>query len=132
MTNKIKHLEFIQAIISRMNSNSFLLKGWCIGIVSAVFALAAKDANVKFCLISYFAILMFWLIDGYYLSQERKYRALYDHVASLVGDDTDFSLDSSGCKNGNVDWPSSLLSSTLLLFYGVMAILALAVMFLSR
>ncbi len=28
--NKIKHLEFIQLTITRMNVNSFLVKGWCL------------------------------------------------------------------------------------------------------
>ena len=27
---QIKHLEFIQGIINRMNSNSFAIKGWAI------------------------------------------------------------------------------------------------------
>ncbi len=45
MERKIKHLEFIQIVISRMNSNSFLIKGWTITLMSALFALAAKDTN---------------------------------------------------------------------------------------
>ena len=30
---EIKHIELIQAIINRMNSNSFSIKGWAITIV---------------------------------------------------------------------------------------------------
>lgn len=44
---KLKHLEFLQNVITRMNSNSFMIKGWAITLVSALFVLAAKDANVK-------------------------------------------------------------------------------------
>ena len=47
MENKRKHLEFIQSVIARMNSNSFLIKGWSITLVSALFALAAKDSNLN-------------------------------------------------------------------------------------
>jgi len=32
-----------------MNVNSFLLKGWAITLVAALFALAAKDANPQIC-----------------------------------------------------------------------------------
>ena len=32
--NKLKHLEFIQNIITRMNSNSFVIKGWSITLVT--------------------------------------------------------------------------------------------------
>jgi len=39
------HLEFIQAIITRMGDNSFMVKGWCVTLISAIDALAAKDAS---------------------------------------------------------------------------------------
>ena len=42
---KLKHLEFIQNVITRMNRNSFQLKGWAITIVSAILALAASTKN---------------------------------------------------------------------------------------
>lgn len=43
MENKQKHLEFIQMAINRMASNLFLLKGWTVALIAALFALAAKD-----------------------------------------------------------------------------------------
>ena len=58
---KLKHLEFIQNVISRMNSNSFMIKGWCVTLVSALFALAAKDSEIRFAVIAYFIIPMFWI-----------------------------------------------------------------------
>ena len=36
--DKLKHLEFIQNIITRMNTNSFLIKGWAVTIASAILA----------------------------------------------------------------------------------------------
>jgi len=61
--NKRKHLEFIQNIITRMNANSFMIKGWTITLVSALFALAAKDANMNYVLISYIVLPVFWILD---------------------------------------------------------------------
>ena len=39
MEVKLKHLEMIQAVITRMAKNSFLLKGWSITLTAAIFAL---------------------------------------------------------------------------------------------
>jgi len=61
----IKHLEFIQNVITRMSSNLFLIKGWTIALVSALFALASSDTNLNYVLISYIAIPVFWVMDGF-------------------------------------------------------------------
>lgn len=73
MDNKHKHLEFLQGAINRMASNLFLLKGWTITLIAALFALSAKDANKAYVLIAYFPALLFWVLDGYFLSQERRF-----------------------------------------------------------
>ena len=83
MENKRKHLEFIQAAVNRMASNLFLLKGWTVTLIAALFALAAKDAKPVYFAIAYFPPFMFWVLDGYFLSQERRFRSLYDHVRKL-------------------------------------------------
>jgi len=84
--DKVKHLEFIQAVITRMNVNSFQIKGWCITIVSALLALYASTKNELFILISVAPIFIFWLLDSYYLMQERKFRGLYEDVAGISTD----------------------------------------------
>src|SRR5438105_6535541 len=99
MENKQKHLEFIQSAVGRMASNLFLLKGWTITLLAALFALAAKDSNKVYFLIAYLPALMFWMLDGYFLSQERRFRALYDMVRTLEEGDIDFSMDTSAFKN---------------------------------
>ncbi|NEU10104.1 hypothetical protein GZH53_17400 [Flavihumibacter sp. R14] len=111
--NKQKHLEFIQNVITRMNSNSFLIKGWAITLISAICALAANDANVKYILISYISVLIFWGLDGYYLSKERQFRALYKVVAGKVDSAIDYSMDVSSYNNGKNTWISSTFSVTV-------------------
>ena len=51
MEQKLKHLEFIQNVINRMNSNSFLIKGWAVTLIAAIFALAAKDSNFQYIIL---------------------------------------------------------------------------------
>jgi hypothetical protein len=119
MENKHKHLEFIQGAVSRMASNLFLLKGWTVTLIAALFALAAKDSKDIYFLIAYFPALMFWVLDGYFLSQERRFRALYDHVRGLDKSQIDFSMDTAPFKHSRRNsWPGAMFSSTLLIYYG--------------
>ena len=80
MSNKQAHLEMIQGVVNRLSHNSFLLKGWSVILVSALFALAAKDSQLLFVYLAYFPAISFWCLDGYFLRQERLFRKLYDHV----------------------------------------------------
>lgn len=75
---QIKHLEFIQNIITRMAHCSFMIKGWCVMILSALFALYAEIGNEKLLVCGIVPILAFWGLDGYFLRQERMYRELYE------------------------------------------------------
>jgi len=132
MENKIKHLEFIQNVISRMNSNSFLIKGWTITLVSALFALAAKDSNLKFVLVSYIAIPVFWILDGFFIAVERRYRDLYSEVAEKAESDIDFKMDTSKFNKDNRTWLGGIFSKTLIPFYGISIATTLIVMFLIK
>jgi len=119
MENKRKHLEFIQGVISRMAGNLFFLRGWTITLIGALLALFSKNNSPDY--IFYFLILVvfiLWILDGYFLSQERSYRDLYNHVRKLKEEDVDFSMDISEYqkfkKNALV---YSMFSYTLLVFY---------------
>src|SRR3989339_120796 len=119
MENKRKHLEFIQAIISRMAGNLFFLRGWTITLISALLALFIKgsgSSNVIYFLIV--LTLVFWILDGYFLSQERLFRDLYNHVRKLKEEDIDFSMDISEyqkLKKNTLIF--AMFSTTLLVFY---------------
>lgn len=130
MGDKQLHLQFIQAVITRMNTNSFLIKGWMITLVSALFALAAKGANPRYVIVTYIAIPAFWVLDGFYLSQERQYRSLYDDAR--VGKIVDFSMDASAYKTGKNTWPSAIFSKTLLALYPLVILITLIIMFWMR
>lgn len=132
MEKKLKHLEFIQNVITRMNSNSFLIKGWTITLVSALFALAANNANIKFVLISYIAIPVFWVLDGFFIAIERRFRDLFDEVAIKAEADIDFVMDASKFNNGNRIWIAGIFSKTLIPFYGISVATTLIVIFLIK
>jgi hypothetical protein len=128
MENKIKHLEFIQLVITRMNVNSFLLRGWSVTLVAALFAFAAKDTNIEYVLITYISTPLFWILDGYYLGQERKYRDLYNSIRLKDEIEIDFDMNATIMNNNKNSWISSILSITNLIFYGTLIAITLVVM----
>ena len=89
MNDKIEHLKMIQGIITRMNTNSFQIKGWTITLVSALLALYANSGKVTYIFIALIPVLIFWFLDSYYLQQERKFRTLYNDIVNVVNYGTD-------------------------------------------
>ncbi len=129
MDRKLKHLDFAQGVINRMGQCSFLLKGWSVILVSGLFALAAKETNPLFVYLAYLPAISFWILDGYYLYQERLYRQLYDKVRTLEPDDIDFGMNASTFNGqGKATWPESILSKTMLLFHGILLLTIVVVM----
>ena len=118
MDSKIAHLEMVQAVITRMAGNSFLIKGWSVTLVAALFALAAANTNELFVYLAYFPTFMFWALDTYFLRQGRLFRELYNHVRKTEDGLVDFSMDTQPFAE-NVDGPWRIAkSTTLLLFHG--------------
>lgn len=120
MENKRKHLEMIQSVVNRLAQSSFLLKGWSVLLVSALFALAAGGSQPLFVYLAYFPAIAFWVLDGYFLWQERLFRALYDHVRALKEDDIDFSMNTSIVSDRVAPWRDVILSKSLLIFHGTL------------
>lgn len=117
-TDKQAHLEMIQAIITRMAHNSFLLKGWAVTLTAALLGLAVKDEHQALIWVALLPVLTLWLLDGYFLHQERRFRRRFDQVRVKRPDEIDFSMQpepSSACSSG---WLESCFSLTLCIFHG--------------
>ena len=123
--NKRKHLEFIQLTITRMNVNSFLVKGWLVTLTAAIFVLAQKDTNAKFFWIMPLISILFWILDGFFVRTERQYRGLYDYVRSLEASQVDFSMNTELYKGGKNTYFRCFLSITLILFYPIITIFSI-------
>lgn len=124
---KIKHLEMIESVIERMARNSFQLKGWTMTLVSAIIALFAKDADHRFIIFATLPVIGFWLLDSFYLQQERKFRLLYKNIVAKDENDIDFSMDIS-MANGTVEemkrlcFCRCLFSASEIWFYWIIAV----------
>jgi len=131
MDNKHTHLELIQGIINRMGVNSFLLKGWTITLVAALFALAQKESKSAYMFLAYFPAVVFWVLDGYYLWQERLFRKLYDKVRKINESEIDFSMSTTSVSKEAGSFFDAIISRTVLPFYGVVVIAILFVIFIT-
>ena len=128
MESKIAHLEMVQAVVTRMAGNSFLIKGWSVTLVAALFALAAANTNPLFVYLAYFPTFMFWALDAYSMRQERLFRKLYDHVRTSEPTPVDFSMNTQPfAKKVDGIW-SVAFSHTLRLFHGTITATIVVVM----
>lgn len=95
--NKRTHLNMIQNIVTRMGNNSFSLKEWSVGIMIAIYAFAGKSSN-KAVIITLIPLVIFWMLDTYYLCLERKFRMLYDDVRKKEEKDIDYDMNFNNIK----------------------------------
>ncbi len=133
MENKYKHMEMIQNVINRMAANSFSLKGWAVTLIAGIFALASKDADKKYFFVAYIPIVVFWLLDSYYLFQERLYRALYNKVRKLNENEIDFDMNANKAefkRGNNVVW-KCFFSKTEMWFYLPLALVSAGIIIIS-
>ena len=118
MESKIAHLQMIQAVITRLAGNSFMIKRWSVTVVAALFALGAVNSNEFFVYLAYLPAFMFWALDAYYLRQERLFRKLYDHARGAQGVAVDFSMNTQPFEKHVDDTWGVAWSHALSLFHG--------------
>lgn len=92
---RLKHLELIQGVITRMGSNLFTLRGWMITLVVGLSVAFLEVGRNELQIILVLVVLIFWIHDAYFLSLECGYRCLYDKVRNLNEESVDFSMDIS-------------------------------------
>ena len=117
----------IEAIIERMAKNSFQLKGWSMTLIALVGAISAQGSDKRFILLAFIPILGFWILDSFYLQQERKYKQLYKNVAEQDESQIDFNLDADKATGtaeemARICFCKCLFSITELCFYPLIAV----------
>ncbi|MGN9756743.1 hypothetical protein [Streptomyces sp. SD31] len=123
--DRIKHLEFIQATITRLGTNSFLVKGWALTLAAGLLALSASRLSWQLAAVGVVPLLCFWYLDCFFLRQERAFRRLYD--AARAPDSTVEVLSMNVAPYlSRMPWPEVWLTPTLLLFYAPLLLADLA------
>ena len=77
---KAEYLQMIQEPISRMSTASAIFKGFAATIVSGIAALTYCDVNSTVLALSFVPVLLFAILDIYYLKIEKKFRFLFNQV----------------------------------------------------
>lgn len=97
--------------------------------MGGLIALSFKEMNCLYIFISLAVLFFFWLLDGYYLSRERLFIKLYDHVREKKDANTDYSMHIEDFY-GRADWLKGSFSKTVGLFYGGLLIVHIFVIIL--
>lgn len=69
------HFNALQGIISRMANNSSNCKSWVITLISAILVLLIDKNNLNYFYLVYFPLILFYLLDCYYLGLEKYFRS---------------------------------------------------------
>lgn len=123
VSDRESHLQLIQATITRLAGQSTTIKGWCVTLTSALLGLGATTSTALLPGLAVYAVLVFALLDGYYLALERAYRTLYDSVRQRT--DTDWSMAVPAPSVGGI--ASALRSWSILPLYASSLAVALTV-----
>lgn len=109
----------IQDIVDRHARSSFLLKGWSVTLISAVYLLATRSEYPATAMaIAVLPSLSFWGLDAYYLRQERLFRALYDHVRQAEEPcGGRFTLDTRPYHDAVQKWHRTIFSCSIMCFH---------------
>lgn len=119
-----KHLELIQAVVTRLAGNSFTAKGWSITLIAAIVALSSRTSQPGFVIVGLLPALCFWGLDAYYLRQERLFRKLYDAVRMdlLAAADPPrierYSMDVTPVMAEVESWWATLIAGVVIMVHG--------------
>jgi hypothetical protein len=118
-----KHLDFIQGVIARMSTDSFLIKGWALTVAAAIYGFAANRSDWRIALVGLLPAIMFWGLDAYYLWQERLFRKLYAEAAAGAVDA--YSMDVESYEQ-ETKWRGTLVSRTIWPVYVLIVVVGAA------
>jgi len=102
-------------------SNSFLVKGWSVTLVSALVAPAISNKTIEVAILVFEPAVIFRGLDAYRLRQEGLFRTLYRHAhtaphRSLEGEI--FSMDTNPFCDAVSNLGPTMFNPTLLILHG--------------
>ena len=126
-----KEIDLIQACITRMANNSFLLKGWVVSIIAVILALADKALEpALLSAVVLIPLFSFWYLDAFFLRTEKMYRKMYEWVLQKRNSEDSTYLYDLNPHRFSADVESSwkvMWSITLRWFYGIPTLITIGV-----
>jgi hypothetical protein len=127
--DRLKHLEFIQNIISRLAGNSFWLKGWSVTLVAAIFVLATRNDTMTLLFTALLPTFAFWGLDALYVGQERIFRAMHKDI--VAGNVKVMVIDTTKYERKWKGWICDLFSRSVWPFHVPVILVVVAIAIIS-
>ncbi|MGD1860595.1 MAG: hypothetical protein ACFB0E_11570 [Leptolyngbyaceae cyanobacterium] len=80
----IKQSELLQNAINRMANNSLEVKKFGVAVWTAITGFGVTNDNDGFFVLAFAAVIVFAILDLYYLFLERKFRDNYNRLVRLI------------------------------------------------
>lgn len=124
---RVAYLQMIQEPICRMATVSAIFKGFAAAIVAGISALSYCEINNWVLALSFIPVVLFMILDIYYLQLEKKFRYLYQRVQKGKKE-IDFSMElTSDNKKAKARVLDCIKSPSIWLFYPVIIAILIAV-----
>lgn len=110
-----KHLELIQAIVARLSASSAAAKGWTLTVAGAGFGFSSIQREWYLALLATGAVVAFSILDASYLTEERRFRCLYEAARKCEIDVYSMDKDAYASRYSK---PDTYFSWSVVGFYG--------------
>lgn len=131
MDLRVKQLEMIQALVTRMANYSASVKGYCLTLVVAIVGASVTLKCYGVLPVALMVVVVLALLDGRYLQNERRFRAKFDVVRSGDwGGMPNFDVAPVGAAS-HPFW-EVILSWSIVWFYGTLLICIVAALVYGR
>jgi hypothetical protein len=128
---RVKYLEMLQAVISRIASQGATLKNYCLMLATAICGFAITLQKPSVALLSLVPVTIFALLDAQYLRLERGFRAAFDQTRlGNWGTAPNFEISSDSA--GQVSYWAALRSWSIIIFYAPLALAVVIVLLIAR
>jgi hypothetical protein len=126
---RVVRAQLIAEAIKRPAGNSFMLRGWAVGIVVAVFALSDKTLPAPYFLVAAIPLVMFYFIDVCFQYEQKQLEMHFDDVARSLGTTGDISTNADAYRPPV--W-RILFRSVVPAFYGSLLLIVLTAVLLKH
>jgi hypothetical protein len=119
----VDRLQMIQGVITRLAANSGALKGFAVPVITALLGVAVDKNNKGFAWLAIYPVIVFGVLDAYYLALEKKYRDLYKKATTEPDTKWGLAADKANWKDVLDSWKSP----SVWLFYLAALVVVIAV-----
>lgn len=132
--DRVKHMEMVQAVVTRLGGNGFVVKGWAITVAGGFQGFSVTRENGWLALVGILPTVLFWCLDASFLRSERAFRILFERVR--VGKTDSFFMNATSPEHIQslpdedqecLSWRRTILRLSLVAFYAALIVSAVAV-----